>query len=124
MPTSVPHVYNKCNTLQRQGQTHTHTHTHTHSLRVGGLLGEDPEDEVCLLVGVVGRGHDDVLPRGQTAARAHLPQVDEELGAGAGPMRQEEVSLQVHAGATPILETRRGQRSKVRLPWLPLTLRI
>lgn len=50
-----------------------------HSLRLGGFLGENPEDKVGLLVWLEGGGDDDVLPSGQPQPRTDLPQVDEEL---------------------------------------------
>lgn len=40
-------------------------------------------------------GDDDVLPRRQPQPRADLPQVDEELGASAGGVGEEEVPFQV-----------------------------
>lgn len=66
-----------------------------HSLGVGGLLRENPEDEVSLFVRLEGGGDDDVFAGRQTQARADLPQVDEELWASAGGVGEEEVSLQV-----------------------------
>lgn len=51
------------------------------SRRVRLLLGEDPQDEVGLLVRLEGGGHNDVLTGGQPDLVAHLPQVDEGLRA-------------------------------------------
>lgn len=68
-----------------------------YSLRVSWFLREDSEDKVSLLLGFEGGRDDDVLPGGQLEARAHLSQVDEELRAGTGTVRQEEISLQVDA---------------------------
>lgn len=71
-------------------------HTHTgHVLCLRLLLGEDPEDKVSLFVGLEGGGDDQVLPGGQAQARAHLPQVDEGLGARTRRMAQKEIFLQV-----------------------------
>lgn len=42
-----------------------------------------------------GGGDDDVLARRQPQPRAHLPQVDEELGASAGGVGEEKVPLQM-----------------------------
>lgn len=67
----------------------------SHSLRFGRFLGEDPEDKVGLLVRLKGGGHDDVFPRRQPQPRADFPQVDEELRASAGGVREEKVPLEV-----------------------------
>lgn len=37
------------------------------------LLGEDPQQEVSVLVRLEGGGDDDVFPRGQLELAAHLP---------------------------------------------------
>lgn len=65
------------------------------SLREVPLFREDPEDELSLLVGLVGGGHDDVLAGRQAEALGHLPHVDVGLAPGLGGVVQEEVLLQV-----------------------------
>lgn len=72
---------------------------HSHSLGVCGLLRENSEAKVGLYFRLEGGGDDDVLPGRQTQPRADLPQVDEELWAGAGAVGEEKVSLQVDAWA-------------------------
>jgi len=78
-----------------------------YSLGVGGLLGEHAEHKVSLRLGLKGGRHDDVLAGRQAEARAHLPQVDEELRARRGAVRQEVVSLQVDGRLAHILGGRR-----------------
>lgn len=68
------------------------------SLRLGRFLGENPEDKVGLLVRLKGGGDDDVLAGRQPQPRADLPQVDEELRARAGGVREEKVTLEVDPG--------------------------
>lgn len=67
------------------------------SLRVGGLLRENPEDKVGLFVRLERGGDDHVFPGRQLQSRADLSQVDEELRAGAGGVGEEKISLQVNA---------------------------
>ena len=45
------------------------------------LLSENPQIEVSVLVGLKRGGDDEVLPRREGDVVAHLPQVDEGLGA-------------------------------------------
>lgn len=46
-------------------------------------------------MGLIGGGHDDVLPRTQSKTLGHLPQVDVSLAASLGGVEQEELFLHV-----------------------------
>lgn len=94
-------------------ELHTVPWTHSqswlsHSLRFGRFLRENPEDKIGLLVRLKGGGDDDVLPCGQPQPRADLPQVDEELRASAGGVREEKVTLEVD----PRLADHLGQKKR------------
>lgn len=65
-------------------------------LEISVFLREYPQIKVCVLVGLKGRGDDEVLPRGKTKAAAHLAQVDEGLRTSCRIAAEEEVFLQVH----------------------------
>lgn len=67
-------------------------------LVVGFLLGEDPDAEVPVLVGLEGGGHEDVLPGRQLEAVEHLAQVDVGVRALPRSVRQEEVFAEVDVG--------------------------
>lgn len=67
----------------------------SHSLRGISLFREDTEDEVAFLVGLVGGGNDDILPRTQTETLGHLSQVNVSSGTGFRGVRHEELLLHV-----------------------------
>ena len=61
------------------------------SQRSGLLLGEDPDEEVGLLVGLEGGGDQQVFSGRQREALGHLPHVDVGLAASLGRVVAEEV---------------------------------
>ncbi len=84
-----------------------------HLLRVGGFLWENSEREVGLFLRLECGGYDDVLAGGQPEAWAHLPQVNEELRASAGRVRQEEIPLQMNTGLPHRLSTNTRRFNKL-----------
>lgn len=62
-----------------------------HSQSFGLLLGEDPDEEVGLVVGLEGGGDQQVVPRRQREAVRHLPHVDVGLAASLGRVVAEEI---------------------------------
>lgn len=75
------------------------------------LLCEDSQDKVGLSVGLKGGGDDEVLAGGQTDAGAHLPEVNEGLGASARLVAQEEIFLQVDILTASVLRSA-GEKNK------------
>lgn len=62
-----------------------------HSQRSGLLLREDPDQEVSLVVGLKGGGHQQVVSRIQGEALRHLPRVDVGPASSFGTMVTEEI---------------------------------
>lgn len=79
-----------------------------YSLEVSLLLGEHPDAEVSVFVGLEGGRDQEVLARGQREAAAHLAQVDEGLGARGRRVALEEVAVEVDASLAAVLTDRRG----------------
>ncbi len=69
-------------------------HSHpfcSHSPRGIFLFREDAEDELAFLVGLVGGGNDDILPRAQAETLGHLAQVNVGPGTSLRGARHEEI---------------------------------
>lgn len=62
-----------------------------HSQSSGLLLREDPDEEVGLVVGLIGGGDQQVIPRRKCEALRHLPHVDVGPAASLGCMVAEEI---------------------------------
>lgn len=75
------------------------------------LLGEDSQDKVGFSVGLKGGGDDEVLAGGQTDAGAHLPHVNEGLGASARLVAQKETFLQVDILTASVLRAAGGEHT-------------
>jgi len=65
------------------------------SLELCLFFREDAHAEVSIFVGLKGGWYNEILAGGQTETRAHLPQVDEGLGAGRWAMSHKEVTIQM-----------------------------
>lgn len=74
----------------------------------GCLLREDAYEEVGLVVGLEGGGHQQVFPWGQGEALGDLPHVDVGLTASLGPIVPEEVFPQVVLICRGLREKREG----------------
>lgn len=89
----IDHIF--CNCVFNTGRNDKWNH----SLRFCGFFRENPQHKIALFVWFEGGGNNDVLPCRQTEAWAHLPKVDEQLGASAGRVLEKEVTLQMHTCA-------------------------